>query len=154
MLEDTLRRYCAETPRTWSDSLPTVEFALNNAVHASTGYTPFYLNGFRHPRVPLTSRGGTEDSILSGGEARKELSSRLAEINPAKLRKQLKVFIDTRLNVISRVRDAMALAQDRQNEYSDKHGRGNFNEYKVGELVLLDTRTYRYMQLAQLRATS
>ncbi|POM63154.1 reverse transcriptase [Phytophthora palmivora] len=36
-----------------------VEFALNNAVHASTGFTPSYLNGLRHPQVPLTLRGGT-----------------------------------------------------------------------------------------------
>ncbi|POM59819.1 Pol protein [Phytophthora palmivora] len=48
-----------------------VEFALNNAVHASTGFTPFYLNGLRHPQVPLTLRGGTVASIVSGGEARK-----------------------------------------------------------------------------------
>ena len=114
VLEDTLRSFCAESPRTWSDSLPTVEFALNNAVHASTGFTPFFLNGLRHPRVPLTLREGTEDSILSGGEARKALFSRFAEVNSAKLRKKLKVFIDTRLNVVSRVRDAMALAQDKK----------------------------------------
>ncbi|POM57539.1 Reverse transcriptase [Phytophthora palmivora] len=44
-LEDTLRSICAETPRSWSDQLPMVEFALNNAIHASTGFTPFYLNG-------------------------------------------------------------------------------------------------------------
>ncbi|ETO81269.1 hypothetical protein F444_04393 [Phytophthora nicotianae P1976] len=48
--------------------------------------------------------------------------------------------MDTKLIVISRVRDAMAAAQDRQKEYSDKHGRGNLNVFKVGEFVLLDTR--------------
>ncbi|POM67904.1 Pol protein [Phytophthora palmivora] len=44
-LEDTLRNMCTEAPRSWSDQLPMVEFALNNAVQASTGFTPFYLNG-------------------------------------------------------------------------------------------------------------
>ena len=34
--------------------LPVVEFAMNNAVHTSTGYSPFYVNGLTHPRVPLT----------------------------------------------------------------------------------------------------
>ncbi|POM66963.1 Pol protein [Phytophthora palmivora] len=43
VLEDTLRSICAEAPRSWSDQLPMIEFALNNAVHASTGFTPFYL---------------------------------------------------------------------------------------------------------------
>ncbi|POM70253.1 Reverse transcriptase [Phytophthora palmivora] len=42
-----------------------VEFALNNAVHASTGFTPFYLNGLRHSQVPLTLRRGTDASIVS-----------------------------------------------------------------------------------------
>ncbi|POM69458.1 DNA/RNA polymerase [Phytophthora palmivora] len=64
VLEDTLCSICAEAPRSWSDQLPTVEFALNNAVHASTGFIPFYLNGLRHPQVPLTLRGGTVASIV------------------------------------------------------------------------------------------
>ncbi|KAG3127536.1 hypothetical protein PC128_g27082 [Phytophthora cactorum] len=97
VLEDTLRSVCAEAPRTWSERLPVVEFALNNAVHASTGFTPFYLNGMHHPRVPLTLRGGTEASILSGGEARKALSSQVSDLRPVSLRKQVESFIDTRL---------------------------------------------------------
>ncbi|KAG3083059.1 hypothetical protein PI125_g19832 [Phytophthora idaei] len=140
VLEGTLCSVCVAAPRTWSERLPVVEFALNNAVHASTGFTPFYLNGMRHPRVHLTLRGGTESSILSGGEARKALSSQVSDLRPVSLQKQVMSFIDTRLNVINRVRDAMAIAQDRQKEYSDKHGRGNVNVFKVGDLVLLDTR--------------
>ncbi|KAE8952187.1 hypothetical protein PR001_g33403, partial [Phytophthora rubi] len=34
----------------------------------------------------------------------------------------------------------MAQVQDKQKEYSDRHGRGNLNVFKVGDLVLLDTR--------------
>ncbi|POM66778.1 DNA/RNA polymerase [Phytophthora palmivora] len=45
VLEDTLRSICAEAPRSWLDQLPMVDFALNNAVHASMMFTPFYLNG-------------------------------------------------------------------------------------------------------------
>ncbi|KAG2777422.1 hypothetical protein PC129_g5510 [Phytophthora cactorum] len=123
VLEDTLRSVCAAAPRTWSERLPGVELALNNAVHLSTGFTPFYLNEMRHPRVPLTLRGGTGSSILSGGEARKALSSQVSDLRPVSARKQVESFIDTRLNVINRVRDAMAIAQDRQKEYPDKHGR-------------------------------
>ncbi|POM77301.1 DNA/RNA polymerase [Phytophthora palmivora] len=51
VLEDTLRSICAEASRPWSDQLPMVEVALNNAVHPSTGFTPFYLNGLRHPQA-------------------------------------------------------------------------------------------------------
>ncbi|POM77437.1 Pol protein [Phytophthora palmivora] len=117
-----------------------VEFALNNAVHASTGFTPFYLNGLRHPQVPLTLRGGTVASIVSGGEARKSFSSQVSEIDSESLKRQLSSFIDDRLTLISRVRDAMASAQDRQKEYSDKYARGNLSVFKKGEFVLLDTK--------------
>ena len=34
---DILRSICADTPKSWSLMLPIVEFALNNAVRASTG---------------------------------------------------------------------------------------------------------------------
>ena len=51
---NVLRSVCAESSKTWSLMLPVIEFALNNAVHASTGFTPFYVNGLTHPRVPLT----------------------------------------------------------------------------------------------------
>ncbi|KAG3055987.1 hypothetical protein PI125_g25635 [Phytophthora idaei] len=40
-------------------------FAINNTVHASTGYTPFYVNTMRHPRLP--SMLGTVASSLRGG---------------------------------------------------------------------------------------
>uniref|UniRef100_A0AAV1V535 Integrase catalytic domain-containing protein n=1 Tax=Peronospora matthiolae TaxID=2874970 RepID=A0AAV1V535_9STRA len=41
VINDILRSICADKPRRWSSMLPVVEFALNNAVHASTGFTPF-----------------------------------------------------------------------------------------------------------------
>ncbi|OWY96962.1 Pol Polyprotein [Phytophthora megakarya] len=41
------------------------EFAINNAVHASTGHTPFFLNAMRHP--PLLSTLGAVASSLRGG---------------------------------------------------------------------------------------
>ncbi|KAG3032876.1 hypothetical protein PC120_g2187 [Phytophthora cactorum] len=79
---DILRSVCAETPRRWSEVLPLVEFALNNAVHASTGFTPFYVNGLANPRVPLTPP--RRDSGLSGGG----ISVRLADISPIAVRTQ------------------------------------------------------------------
>ena len=81
-----LRSACANTPKRWSSILPIVEFALNNAVHASTGLNPFYVNGISHPRVPLTLplRG----SGLGGGK----MADRLADISPATVNKQVSEF--------------------------------------------------------------
>ncbi|POM69483.1 Reverse transcriptase [Phytophthora palmivora] len=127
VLEDTLCGICAEAPRSWSDQLPMDEFALNNTVHASTGFIPFYLNGLRYPRVPLTLQRGPDVFIVSGGEARKAFSSLVSDIEPESLKRQLPSSIEDRLTLISRVRDAMASAQDKQKEDSDKHETGNLN---------------------------
>ncbi|CAH0488358.1 unnamed protein product [Peronospora farinosa] len=72
-LEDVLRSY-ATSFTSWSAFLPLAEFALNNAVHASTGLTPFFVNTARHPRVltvlavgrPTTPIG----SILGGDKGK------------------------------------------------------------------------------------
>ncbi|POM62090.1 Pol protein [Phytophthora palmivora] len=125
VLEDTLWSICAEGPRFWSDQPPMVEFALNNAVHVSTGFTPFYLNGLRHPQVPLTLRGGTDASKVSGEKAQEALSSQVSNIYPESLKRPLSSFIDGRLTLTNRFRDVMASAQDKENEYSDRKGRGN-----------------------------
>ena len=82
--------------------LPVVEFVLNNAVHASTGYTPFYVNGLTHLRVPLTLP--LCGSGLGGGE----VADRVADISPATVQKQVGEFLATRLNVLRHVRESMA----------------------------------------------
>ena len=51
VLEDVLRGY-ATSITAYSSFLPLAEFAISNAVHASTGLTPLFVNNARHPRVP------------------------------------------------------------------------------------------------------
>ncbi|KAG2884436.1 hypothetical protein PC119_g19610 [Phytophthora cactorum] len=51
VLEDVLR-IDATSFTSWSSFLPLAKFALNNAVHSSTGLTPFFVNKARHSRVP------------------------------------------------------------------------------------------------------
>ncbi|KAG3127985.1 hypothetical protein PI126_g21604 [Phytophthora idaei] len=134
VVEDILRSVCAEAPRRWSEVLPLVEFALNNAVHASTGFTPFYVNGLANPRVPLTPpRRG---SGLSGGG----IADRLADISPVAIRKRVGEFVSLRLSVLRQVRDAMTESQDLQKEYADAQGRGNVERLEVGDLVLLNAK--------------
>ncbi|CAI5714511.1 unnamed protein product [Hyaloperonospora brassicae] len=134
VIGDILRSVCAETPRRWISMLPVVKFALNNAVHAPLGFTPFYVNGLTHPRVPLTLplRG----SGLGGGG----VADRLADINPATVQKQVSEFLATRLNVLRHVRDALADSQDKQKKQADAKGRGCIERYKVGDQVLLNAK--------------
>ena len=66
--------------------LPVVEFALNDAVYAWTGYTPFYVNGLTHPRVPLTL------PLCGSGIGGVEVADQLADISPATAQKQMASF--------------------------------------------------------------
>ena len=51
MIEDILRSY---TTSFASECVPPItEFAMYNAVHASTGVTPFFINNYRHPNFPM-----------------------------------------------------------------------------------------------------
>ena len=50
-------------------------------------------------------------------------------------------FVDERLAITHKVRDAMASAQDKQKQYSDQIGRKNHEHFGVGDKVLLCTNT-------------
>lgn len=78
VLEDVLRSYVTSFS-TWSAFLPLVELALNDAVHASTGLTPFFVNSARHPQVPtlfvVSLPTSPRGSTLEGDEGDKQRSS-------------------------------------------------------------------------------
>ncbi|GMF47183.1 unnamed protein product [Phytophthora fragariaefolia] len=156
VLEDTFRSVCAAEPTSWSTLLPQVEFALNNAVHSSTEFTPFYVNGLRHPRTPLTLPLA---SNLGWGEANAEDSRALKGLRTS-VKRNLLSFIETGEAVRQRVRDAMAAAQDRQKENCDRHGRANTKVFQVGDQVLLNAknrtlvRGIRYQRYRFTRATA
>ncbi|KAE9069693.1 hypothetical protein PF006_g29519 [Phytophthora fragariae] len=134
VLEDILRSVCATEPTKWSTLLPQVQFALNNAVHSSTGFTPFYVNGLRHPRTPLMLPPA---SSLGGGETSADDSRRLKGLRTS-VKRNLLSFIETGDAVRQRVRDAMASAQDTQKEQSDRQGRKNAHVFAMGDQVLLN----------------
>ncbi|GMF43507.1 unnamed protein product [Phytophthora fragariaefolia] len=127
VLEDILRSVCAAEPTKWSTLLPQVEFALNNAVHSSTGFTPFYVNALWQPRTPLTL---PPSSNLGVGEANAEDPRGLQGLRTS-VKRNLLSFIETGMTVRQRVRDAMAAAQDTQKEQSDRQGRVHGHAYTL-----------------------
>ena len=48
-IEEMLRAYVGRRQNDWDEWLGMVEYAYNNSVHNSSGYTPFYLCYGRHP---------------------------------------------------------------------------------------------------------
>ena len=54
VVEEMLRSYIRPDQRDWDEHLPSCEFAINNSVHSTTGFTPFYLCTGQHPLTPAT----------------------------------------------------------------------------------------------------
>ena len=53
MVEEYLRHFVSPRQDDWDSYLDLAEFAINEAVSTSTGYSPFYLAYGQHPRTPL-----------------------------------------------------------------------------------------------------
>ena len=102
----------------WEEHLTAVEFAMNNAVNASTGVSPFYMTLGRHPRTPLTFNAASCDVPA------------VAE------------FLDRITSVLRRSEDSMLRAQIAQVEYMDKTRR--ISPFKVGDKVWLNARNIKF----------
>lgn len=71
-------------------------------MHASTGYSSFYVSGLTHSLVPLTL------PLSVSRLCEVEVADRLADISRITVQKQVIEFLATRLNVLRHVRDVMA----------------------------------------------
>ena len=100
MLENFLRPYIEHRPSTWTAQLPLAEFAANNAVNVSTGFTPFYLNSGQHPVIPtmLLARGQPKSSNEAVKEALERMKTALADAqtNLQKAQERMKRAVDKR----------------------------------------------------------
>ena len=115
VLEEMLRSYCQVKHSNWATGLKRCQFAVNNAVHASTGFTPFHLNGVetRSP-IQMLCRTVPGCTVPAAAEFMSALKSDL------ELAKQ-------RLKV----------AQDRQSRYANQRRREV--QFQAGDRILLST---------------
>jgi hypothetical protein len=106
----------AYNQKDWDDHLDAAEFAYNNSVQASTGFSPFYLNTGQHPHLPLS------EAVKS------------ANINPnptaADMIKQISDDLD-------KAKQNLIAAQKRQKRYADESRRDL--QFSVGDKVMLST---------------
>ena len=49
-----IRAFCHKNKKDWDKYIAAIEFAYNDSVHATTGYTPFQLSIGRDPSLPVT----------------------------------------------------------------------------------------------------
>ena len=129
VLEEYLRHYIAPNHSNWDELLPLAEYAINNAKHASTGFTPFYLNYGQHPLNPL---------LLSGksGHRKTKLPASQRLTKPA-----VEAFVHDICHAIKLAKDALHAARDRQKAYADAHRREL--TFEVGDYVLLHTKNLK-----------
>ncbi|GJP62218.1 hypothetical protein CLOP_g19306 [Closterium sp. NIES-67] len=111
-------------PQTWEKSLPLLEFAYNNAPSATTHQSPFFLNYGQDPVVPATLN---------------------IEIPMPQSQKFAEDILAAREKAAEAIRKANLIAS----RQADRHRRDV--TYKVGDLVLLETRNLRLPLPSKLR---
>ena len=74
---------------------------MNNAIYASTGFTPSYVNGLTHPRVSVTLPLRVSGLVVG------DMADRIAKISPATVYKRVSEFLALQLIFLRHVRDAL-----------------------------------------------
>ena len=115
-LEEMLRSYVSFQQKDWDEHLVAAELAFNASKHASTGFTPFYLNGGREVSVPL-------DLALEEARTARQPD---AVTRIQQLHRDLEA-----------AKEHLLKAQRRQAHHADKHRREM--RFAVGDDVLLST---------------
>ncbi|GJP78684.1 hypothetical protein CLOP_g8953 [Closterium sp. NIES-67] len=113
IVEQLLQAACKDEISKWDLHLPVLEFAYNNATHAATGKTPFFLCYGRHPLTPQQPTAS-------------------ATVQPAH------DFITTMHQLWDRTHKRLLDIQQQQKRQADRHR--NDHTITVGDHVLLDTR--------------
>ena len=105
----------------WPDWLEMAEFAYNNKVHSSTKTLPFKENYRQDPRM--------------GFEVRKRGKYEGAKKFIAKIKK-----------IQGETKAALEKVQEEMRKYADRK-RGEVDEHKVGDLVMLSTKDLKYQMI-------
>jgi hypothetical protein len=113
-IEEMLRAYVNAHHDDWDEHLTAVEFAYNDSVQTSTGFSPFYLNHGQHPNVPLAIASGLPTSCQP------ESASSFVQ----RLQKDIQL-----------AKQALLKAQERQAHFANRGRRDHI--FKVGDKVLL-----------------
>jgi hypothetical protein len=116
VLEDMLRAFVCARQSDWDVYLPSVEFAYNNSVHFSTGFSPFFMMYGKDPITP--------DTLLCDAPVSNECVSSSE-------------FVLHMRNILSAARDNIREAVDRQAANADMHRR--HVPFAVGDRVMVDT---------------
>ena len=116
VLEEYLRHYINPYHDDWEELLPLAEFTVNNSYNTSVGATPFYLNYGQHPKDPVSL------TLPCNTPAAEQFSDGISE-------------------AVAHAKQKLAVAQERQQKYANKHRREM--QFQVGQRVMLSTQNIR-----------
>ena len=122
-LEQYLRMFIDHRQEQWPDWLGTAEFTYNNKAHSSTKMSSFKANYRQDPRM--------------GFEMRKKEKYKGAE-----------KFVTKIKEIQEKAKAALGKAQKEMKKYADRK-RGDVDEYKVGDLVMLSTKDLKYQMVGK-----
>ncbi|CAI7755738.1 unnamed protein product [Closterium sp. NIES-53] len=120
VVEQLLRTACKDDVSHWDTQLPTLEFAYNNASHAATGKTPFFLC---YGREPLTPQQPTTPAHVQAAHD----------------------FVTTMQQLWEKTQRRLTTMQTSLKQYADRQRRDH--SVAVGDQVLLDTRNLNLSHL-------
>jgi len=120
-LEQYLRMYINHRQEQWPEWLGTVEFPYNNKVYAGTKVLPFKANQGQDPWM--------------GFELRKKGKY-----------KGVEKFVERMRKVQEETKAALQKVQEDMKQYADRE-RGEVEEYRIGDLVLLSTKDLKYQMV-------
>lgn len=118
-VEEMLRAYVNPFHTDWDEHLTAVEFAYNDSVQASTGFSPFFLSHGQNPRTPL--------SLLASEDKPTDTNAR--------------AFAERMRRNLEAAKDALRRAQERQAVYANQHRQDH--EFRVGNKVVLTAGFFR-----------
>lgn len=123
-VERHLRLFCNQYQDDWSTWIPVAEFADNNAVSASTGMSPFFVNKGYHPRMSFSPNNTTYETVRQRILAAKadSISDQMEEIN-------------------KKAQENMAKAQTQMVHQANKHRQDI--TFEVGDMVYLSTKNLK-----------
>lgn len=108
-----LRAFIDEKQTNWDILLPAAEFAYNNSVHHSTGFSPFFLNTGQHPHTPGSLLAPAVTNVPS-----------------------VQDYLDQQSSALLLAQEALQSAQDHQKEQADKKRQDH--NFKIGDKILLN----------------